>query len=76
MRPRIKPQLCTSTEERKREVCKEIARIDRRTNASITVPVLFMWGKPVRMLSESQALEYKALGARIEMMDKNEVIIK
>lgn len=68
-RPRIKPSICFSTEEHRKQICQEINSISRRTDTPKKYPVLFLWGKPVRKLTENDALSYINLGARVEYLD-------
>lgn len=76
MRKRITVKICASTEEHRSKVCKEIAYYDRKNTPRETCAVLFMFGVPSRILTSIEVEEYSACGARIEIMFKDEVIIK
>lgn len=76
MRRRITSKICASTEEHRSKVCKEIAYYERKSAPRETCAVLFMFGVPSRILTSIEVEEYSACGARIEIMFKDEVIIK
>lgn len=77
MRKRIvKVSICASSEEHRSKVCKEIAYYERKNAPRETCAVLFMFGVPSRILTSIEVEEYSACGARIEIMFKDEVIIK
>ena len=76
MRKRITVKICASTEEHRSKVCREIAYYERKAATRETCAVLFMFGVPSRILTSIEVEEYSACGARIEIMFKDEVIIK
>lgn len=76
MRKRITVKICASTEEHRSKVCKEIAYYERKSAPRETCAVLFMFGVPSRILTSIEIEEYSLYGARIEIMFKDEVIIK
>jgi hypothetical protein len=76
MRKRITVKICASTEEHRSKVCKKIAYYERKSAPRETCAVLFMFGVPSRILTSIEVEEYSACGARIEIMFKDEVIIK
>lgn len=75
-RKRITAKICASTEEHRCKVCKEIAYYERKNAPRETCAVLFMFGMPSRILTSIEVEEYSAHGARIEIVFKDEVIIK
>lgn len=75
-RKRITVKLCASTEEHRCKVCRELAYYEKKNAPRETCAVLFMFGVPSRILTSIEVEEYSACGARIEIMFKDEVIIK
>lgn len=75
-RKRITVKICASTEEHRSKVCKEIAYYKRKSAPRETCSVLFLFGVPSRILTSIEVEEYSTHGARIEIMFKDEVIIK
>lgn len=69
-RKRIQPSICFSTEERKKTICRELASFNKKDAEPTKSYVLFLWGKPVKNLTEGEALEYKNLGARVEYTNR------
>jgi hypothetical protein len=76
-RRRMKPQIVASTEERRRKIIGEIKALDKadkkRNNIEKYIPVLFLWGKPQKRLTKTEAQTYKNMGARIEYVAETEV---
>lgn len=71
-RRRIKGGIIASTEENRSKICKEIRHYEYKESQEQLVPVLFMWGKPHKILTSLEEHEYKALGMRIEYMKHKE----
>lgn len=71
-RRRIKGGIIASTEEHRSQLCKELRYYEHKESQEQLVPVLFMWGKPHKILTSLEEHEYKALGMRIEYLKKHE----
>lgn len=71
-RRRIKPSLIASSNAVVEEKCKAIRYYEHQEQQEHTVPVLFMWGTPHKILNSAEEHEYKALGMRIEYMKQKE----
>ena len=69
----ITRELIASSDDSIEAKCREIRwqeHQDRMTQRCVYV--LFICGQPVRRLTKDQALEYKAIGARVEAVTPNE----
>lgn len=71
-RRRIKGGIIASTEEHRSQLCKELRHYEYKESQEQLVPVLFMWGKPHKILTSLEEHEYKTLGMRIEYLKKHE----
>lgn len=71
-RRRLKGGIIASTEEHRSQICKELRYYEHKESQEQLVPVLFMWGKPHKILNSFEEHEYKALGMRIEYIKRNE----
>lgn len=71
-RRRMKGGIIASTDEHRSKICKEIRHYEYKEQQEHLVPVLFMWGKPHKILNSLEEHEYKALGMRVEMMKRSE----
>lgn len=71
-RRRIKGGIIASTEEHRSQLCKELRYYEHKESQEQLVPVLFMWGKPHKILNSREEHEYKALGMRVEYIKRNE----
>ena len=71
-RRRIKGGIIASTEEHRAQLCKELRHYEYKESQKQLVPVLFMWGKPHKILTSLEEHEYKALGMRVEYIKINE----
>jgi ASC-1-like (ASCH) protein len=71
-RRRIKGGIIASTEEHRSKICKELRHYEYKESQEQLVPVLFMWGKPHKILTSLEEHEYKALGMRVEYIKRNE----
>lgn len=77
-RQRLAPQIVSSTEDRKQAIIREIraldkAAIERGEMKERVVPILFLWGKPVKRLCEAETQTYINLGARVNYLSETEV---
>ena len=77
-RRRIKSQIVTSTEDRKRKILGEIKALDKKAiergeMQEHLVPVLFLWGMPQKRLTKSEVQAYKNMGSRIEYLSETEI---
>lgn len=71
-RRRLKGGIIASTEEHRSQLCKELRHYEYKESQEQLVPVLFMWGKPHKILTSLEEHEYKALGMRVEYIKRNE----
>lgn len=77
-RPRLTPQIVSSTEDRKQAILREIraldkAAIERGEIKERVIPILFLWSKPAKRLCEAEAQTYLSLGARVTYLPETEV---
>lgn len=69
----ITRELIASSDDSIEAKCREIRRQEHQERMTQKcVYVLFICGQPVRRLTKDQALEYKAIGARVEEITPNE----
>ena len=72
-RRRMKASIIASTEDHRMELCKELRYYETKEKQDIKcIPVLFMFGKPQRVLSKDEATEYRNLGAKVELLTPQE----
>lgn len=75
-RRRMRPQIMASTEDRRRQILGEIKALDKadkeRNNIEKYIPVLFLWGKPQKRLTITEAHIYKNMGSRVEYIKESE----
>ena len=72
-RRRMKAGIIASTEDHRMEVCKELRYYENKEKQETKcIPVLFMFGKPQRVLSKDEATEYRKLGAKVELLTPQE----
>lgn len=76
-RRRIRPQIVASTEEHRMSVLGKIKELDKaereRNNIEKYIPVLFLWGKPQKRLTKTEARTYKSMGSRVEYFKESEL---
>lgn len=76
-RRRMKPQIVASTEDHRRQILGEIKALDKadreRNNIEKYIPVLFLWGKPQKRLTKTEAHIYKNMGSRVEYLKESEL---
>jgi hypothetical protein len=74
-RRRMKATLINSTEEHRSAVCKELQYLTHKQNENKKiVPVLFLWGKPSRILrGKDEIHSYKSMGCNIQYLSEAEV---
>lgn len=74
-RRRMKATLINSTEEHRSAVCKELQYLTHKQNENKKiVPVLFLWGKPSRILrGKDEIHSYKSMGCNIQYLSETEV---
>lgn len=74
-RRRMKATLINSTEEHRSAVCKELQYLTHKQNeGQKLVPVLFLWGKPSRILrGKDEIHSYKSMGCNIQYLSETEV---
>lgn len=69
----ITRELIASSDDSIEAKCREIRWQEHQERMTQKcVYVLFLCGQPVRRLTKDQALEYKAIGARVEEITPNE----
>lgn len=69
----ITRELIASSDDTIETKCREIRWQEHQERMTQKcVYVLFLCGQPVRRLTKDQALEYKAIGARVEEITPNE----
>lgn len=69
----ITRELIASSDDSLESKCREIRWQEHQERMTQKcVYVLFLCGQPVRRLTKDQALEYKAIGARVEEITPNE----
>lgn len=74
-RRRMKATLINSTEDHRSAVCKELQYLTHKQNENKKiVPVLFLWGKPSRVLrGKDEIHSYKSMGCNIQYLSETEV---
>ena len=76
-RRRVKPQIVASTEEKRRQILREIKALDKadqeRNHVETLIPVLFLWGMPKKRLTKTEAHTYKNMGSRVEYLKESEL---
>ena len=74
-RRRMKATLINSTEEHRSAVCKELQYLTHKQNeGQKIVPVLFLWGKPSRILrGKDEIHSYKSMGCNIQYLSETEI---
>lgn len=76
-RRRMRPQIVASTEDHRRQILGEIKALDKaereKNNIKTLVPVLFLWGKPQKRLTKTEAHTYKSMGSRVEYLKESEL---
>lgn len=74
-RQRMKATLINSTEDHRSAVCKELQYLTHKQNENKKiVPVLFLWGKPSRILrGKDEIHSYKSMGCNIQYLSETEV---
>lgn len=74
-RRRMKATLINSTEEHRSAVCKELQYLTHKQNDNKKiVPVLFLWGKPSRILrSKDEIHSYKSMGCNVQYLSETEI---
>lgn len=69
----IKKHLEASTEEPKCSLCKEIAYLRAKQAPIQSIPILFMFGVPQRILKITEVTEYEAMGAKVKYIKETEI---
>lgn len=77
-RRRLRPQIVASTEEHRNSLLREIRTLDKRAKDRGELPeplvaVLFLWGKPQKRLTKTEAHTYKSMGSRVEYLKESEL---
>ena len=72
-RRRMKAGIIASTEDHRMGLCKELRYYENKEKQDTKcIPVLFMFGKPQRVLSKDEDTEYRKLGAKVELLTPQE----